>query len=61
MIRQQDRTKTSHKSRLEAELLKIGIKNEADLREAITRLPALQIGIMVDPIKQGRKGARACG
>jgi len=46
------------RSRLEAELLKIGIKNEADLRNAIKKLPALQIGIMTDPIKdRTRKGA----
>lgn len=50
------------KTRLEAELSKIGIKTEADLREAITRLPALQIGIMVDPIKEKtRKGAGIYG
>lgn len=33
------------------ELIKHGIKNGADLQEAISRLPALQIGIMIDPIK----------
>ena len=33
------------------ELIKRGINNEADLREAIASLPALQIGIMIDPIK----------
>ena len=52
----------SQKSRLEAELLKIGIKTEADLREAITRLPALPIGIMVDPIRvKTRKGTGIYG
>lgn len=41
----------AHKKRLKEELLKLNIKNEADLREAMQKLPPLCIGLMVDPIK----------
>lgn len=52
----------TQKTRLEEELNKIGIRNEADLREAIRKLPALPIGIMTDPIKhKTRKGAGIYG
>ena len=62
MIRQQDGAKTSHKSRLEAELLKLGIKTDEDLREAIRKLPPLSIGIMTDPIAtKQRKGVGVYG
>lgn len=55
-------TEAERKPRIEAELLRIGIKNEADLREAIRKLPALNIGIMTDPIKhKARKGAGIYG
>ena len=43
------------KERLETELKKIGIKSDADLRDAIHKLPALNIGLMVDPIKLRRR------
>ena len=47
----------THADRLKDELYKIGIRTDADLREAIRKLPALQIGIMTDPIKSRlRKG-----
>lgn len=59
---QQDGAKTSHRSRIEAELLKIGIKTDEDLREAIRKLPPLSIGIMTDPITQTqRKGVGVYG
>ena len=52
----------TQKTRLEAELKKLGITSEADLREAIHKLPALPIGIMTDPIKHKmRKGAGIYG
>ena len=52
----------TQKTRLEAELKKLGITSEADLREAIHKLPALHIGIMTDPIKnRTRKGAGIYG
>ncbi len=55
-------TEAERKPRIEAELLRIGIKSEADLREAIRKLPALNIGIMTDPIKhKARKGAGIYG
>jgi len=48
--------------RLKSELEKMGIRSEADLREAIHKLPALHIGIMTDPIKnRTRKGAGIYG
>ena len=47
---------------LKERLKKMGIRNDADLREAIHALPALNIGIMTDPIKQKtRKGAGVYG
>lgn len=62
MTGQQDGAKTSHRSRLEAELLKIGIKTDEDLREAIRNLPPLSIGIMTDPIATTqRKGVGVYG
>lgn len=45
----------THKERLEAELKKMNIRSEADLRDAIHKLPALNIGVMVDPIKTRRR------
>lgn len=62
MTGQQYRAKTSHRSRLEAELLKIGIRTDEDLREAIRNLPPLSIGIMTDPIATTqRKGVGVYG
>lgn len=45
----------THAARLKDELHKIGIRTDADLREAIRKLPALQIGVMTDPIKTRRR------
>ncbi len=57
MIKQKDGAETSHKSRLKEELLKIGIKTDEDLREAMRKLPPLQIGIMTATITtKQRKG-----
>ena len=55
-------TETKQGDRLKSELEKMGIRSEADLREAIHKLPALYIGIMTDPIKnRTRKGAGIYG
>lgn len=55
-------TEVKQGDRLKSELEKMGIRSEADLREAIHKLPALQIGIMTDPIKnRTRKGAGIYG
>ena len=54
-------TKTQ-KERIQAELLKIGIRTDEDLREAIRKLPPLPIGIMTDPIiSKQRKGVGVYG
>lgn len=44
------------KERLKKALSEIGIRTEADLREAIKRLPPLNIYIMTDPAA-GKVGA----
>ena len=49
-------TATVQRKRIEAELQKIGIRTEADLREAIRTLKPMQIGIMVSPIPPMRTG-----
>lgn len=52
----------AQKERIKAELLKIGIKTDDDLREAIKKLPPLSIGIMTDPIATThRKGVGVYG
>lgn len=57
-----DTVDKTQKERIQAELLKIGIRTDEDLREAIRNLPPLQIGIMADPIiPKQRKGVGVRG
>ncbi len=52
----------TQKERIQAELLKIGIRTDEELGEAIRKLPPLSIGIMTDPIAtKQRKGVGVYG